>query len=348
MIKVILNPHWRRMDELFSPTAADRLKQFEIVWGRNEPIPDEEYHAALPSADVLIAAEPVVSADTLARAPNLRAVIEVSGAFPDTIDYRACEARGVEVLSCSPGFRSAVAEMGLAMTLAASRGLVREHEAFRSGQERWLDDCCDTDFTLFGANIGFVGFGQIARELTRLLAPFEVEISVFDPWLPETVARQFGVRTTDLTSLAATSQVLYVAAVPTARNKGLIDADILSAMPDKSVLVVLSRAHLVDFDALMDEAMSGRLTIATDVFPSEPLASDYPIRKLPNVLLSPHRAAAVAGGRHLIGDLILHDLAAISNGVKVRHLLRASPDKIADLSGVGDAMSVAAMASDRS
>ena len=90
-----------------------------------------------------------------------------------TIDYQACADRGVEILSCAPGFRSAVAEMVLAMTLSAARGLVREHEAFRTGKERWLEDCAQTDFTLFNASVGFVGFGQIAQEMTRLLAPSE-------------------------------------------------------------------------------------------------------------------------------------------------------------------------------
>ncbi|MEL7460896.1 MAG: NAD(P)-dependent oxidoreductase [Pseudomonadota bacterium] len=348
MTRLILDPHWRTMDELFSPKARDHLARFEVVWGQDAPIPADVLNDALPQADVLVAANPVVTQDTLARAPNLRAVIEVSGAFPDTIDYAACAARGVEVLSCSPGFRSAVAEMGLAMTLAASRGLVREHEAFRTGAERWLDDCTRTDFTLFGAALGFVGFGQIGQEMARVLAPFSPRISVFDPWLPDAVVRDFAVRSTDLMALAATSQVLYVTAVPTADNAGLISAEVLAAMPDHAVLVILSRAHLVDFDAVIAEAASGRLTVATDVFASEPLDTAHVLRALPGVVLSPHRAAAVRGGRHLIGDLILRDLTAIAQRDPTRHLAVASPDTIARLAGVGDAAAVADMAATRS
>ena len=347
MTTVILDPHWRTMDELFSPSAQAQLAKFDIIWGKDAPIPEEVLQENLPKTDVLVAASPMVTDKTLALAPKLKAVIEVSGAFPDTIDYAACAAAGVEVLSCSPGFRSSVAEMGLAMTLAATRGLVREHEAFRTGKERWLQDCVQTDFTLFGAPIGFVGFGQIAQEMARLLAPFGVEILVYDPWLPDHVARDFDVRNTDLKSLAATSKVLYVTAVPTAENEGLISADFLAAMADNSVLVILSRAHLVDFEAVVAQAKTGRLTVATDVFPTEPLAADHVLRTLPNVLLSPHRAAAVSGGRHLIGDLLLQDLRAIELGDPKRQLTVASLANIGTLAGVGDAISVANMANDR-
>lgn len=336
------------MDELFSPHAQEQLRAYDIVWGQDDPIPHDVLEQALPTADVLIAANPVITQATLSNASNLKAVIEVSGAFPDTIDYAACAEHGVEVLSCAPGFRSAVAEMGMAMTLSACRGLVREHQAFRGGTERWLEDCAASDFTLFNARVGFVGFGQIAQEMTRLLAPFGAQIAAFDPWLPEDVAKAFGVDLVTLNQLAEQSRVLYVTAVPTAENEGLVDRDVLAKMPDNAVLVILSRAHLVDFDAVVAEAATGRITVACDVFPVEPLAEDHQLRELPNVILSPHRAAAVPGGRHLIGDLILRDLRAIESGAPERQLLIAQADKIAALAGIGDAASVADMASKRS
>ncbi len=347
MTTVIVDAHWRRMDELFSPSSLERLSQYDIVWGRDEPIPHDVLWDALPKADVLIAANPVVSSETLGVAPNLKAVIEVSGAFPDTIDYAACANRGVEVLSCAPGFRSAVAEMGLAMALGATRGLVREHEAFRTGNERWLEDCAETDFTLFGARIGFVGFGQIAQETAKVMAPFAPEIRAFDPWLPEPVAQALGARLTDLEDLARWAQVLFVTAAPTAENRGLIGAEVLSHMPDRAHLVILSRAHLVDFEAVVAEAVSGRISVATDVYPSEPLAADHPLRTLPNVILSPHRAAAVPGGRQLIGEMICDDLDAMLAGDATRRLAKANAATIDSLAGVGDADKVGAMAVNR-
>lgn len=345
---VILDPHWRKVRELFTESAyAELEQQFEIVWGRDEPITEKLLQRAWPDAFAYVAATPLVDADRLASANALRAVIEVSGAFPDTIDYQACAEQNIEVLSCAPGFRNAVAEMGLAMALSLARGLVTEHELFRRGGENWLEDNTLTDFSLHGARVGFIGFGQIARELTRLLIPFNAQIKAYDPWLKQELADEYGVQLCPMDELADHSRCIFVTASPTADNAGLVTAQFMSTLADHSLLIVLSRAHLVDFNALTAEAVSGRLRIATDVFPTEPLPSTHPLRSAANALLSPHRAAAVKGGRQLIGDMILHDLHALATGSAARQLGVAEPDTINAVAGVGDASQVANMASSR-
>ena len=342
---LILDPDWRRMDELFSPTAkADLFEDYDVVWGQDGPIPSDALEQALPRANVLIAATPRVDADTLALAPHLRTIVEVSGAFPDTIDYAACFAAGIDVLSCAPGFRQSVAEMGLAMALAGARGLVAEHEAFRLGEEHWLADNPETDFTLFGAQIGFIGFGQIAQELTRLLAPFRPVVTAYDPWLPKTVAQESGITLMPLNDVLKSARCLFVTSVPTSDNYHLLNADRLELLRDNALLILLSRAHLVDFEALTAELDRGRIRACIDVFPSEPVAKDAVIRGQKSAILSPHRAAAVTNGRHLIGDMIMSDLRAIKAGSGKRQLSNASKATISALAGIGDATQVADMA----
>ncbi len=326
------------MAELFSQGTLLALREeFDVIWGRDEPISSDAFDAAWPSASALISATPTVTRRMLGEAPKLRAVIEVSGAFPDTIDYKACAARGVEVLSCAPGFRESVAEMGLAMALAGARGLVAEHEAFRTGNEGWLQENPATDFSLHGSRIGFVGFGQIARELTGLLAPFRPRVRAHDPWLAQEDVDQFDVELCRLEDLLKWSRCLFVTAVPTSRNKALISADMLALLPDHALVVLLSRAHLVDFDALVAAAMTGRIRVAVDVFPVEPLPQDHSVRQVSNVILSPHRAAAVQGGRHLIGDMILTDLKAMCSGESCRQLATSDSSRVELVAGVGNA-----------
>ena len=84
-------------------------------------MPREEIASLLPNATFYVASRPEMTASEVAQAPNLKATIEVSGAFRDGLDYGACFDKGIEVLSCSPGFRNAVAEMTLAMMLAGGR-----------------------------------------------------------------------------------------------------------------------------------------------------------------------------------------------------------------------------------
>jgi len=294
---VLLDPHWREIEELFSAGDLEDLKRrHQVIWGQNSPMPAAEIDAAIGQAEVWITSEPRAEKALLDKAQNLKAIIEVSGAFPATIDYDACFKRGIHVLSCAPGFRRAVAEMALGMAIAGGRGLVSEHEGFRRGSEAWLSDCVDRDFTLFGATVGFVGFGAIARETARLLEP----------------------------------------AAPTRENQGMIGAEFMGHMQTAALLVVISRAHLVDFAALTEAVSAGRIKAAIDVFPDEPLTQDHPLRHMEGVILSPHRAAAVKGGRQMIGELILADLERIERGDAPQDLGRATPEIVALVAGVSD------------
>ena len=333
---LILDQHFRTVDELFHPADFARLQStFHVEGGADHPMDTDKIADLLPDAEILIASRPALSANDVANAPNLKAVIEVSGAFHGELDYAACFERGIEVLSCSPGFRQSVAEMGLAMILSGARGLIAEHEAFRVGREAWLDDRSATDFTLYRQQVGLVGYGNIARELHRLLAPFASDVSFFDPWVDETSDAH---KCETLEVLFAENRVVVVTATPTAENRHAIDANLINRLHPGALLVLLGRAHVMDFEAALAAANSGHIIFATDVFPSEPVPMDHAMRKYKNVIFSPHRAAAVPGGRRLIGELILHDVEAILGGSSVRRLQRANPATVGALVAAQDAI----------
>ncbi|MEM8786686.1 MAG: NAD(P)-dependent oxidoreductase [Pseudomonadota bacterium] len=326
---LLFDPYFRSRAELFSDATFAALGDLcRIEAAADGPMDPAVIDAALPQAAFYVGARPALTRAQIEGASHLRAVIEVSGAFHAELDYSACFDAGVEVLSCAPGFRRAVAEMGLAMILAAGRGLVAEHEAFRAGREAWLDDRPATDFSLFGQRVGFVGYGNIARELHRLLAPFAPDVSFYDPWVAEAGD---AARHDDMGAVFAQSRVVVVTAAPTSQNRHGIGAEQIARMPPGAALVLLSRAHVLDFDAALAAARAGRITFATDVFPSEPVAKDHPLRRQPGVVLSPHRAAAVPGGRHPIGDMILHDIGALLSGAGTRLLQPADPARLTAL-----------------
>lgn len=326
---LILDNHFRTRDELFRGHVYEELAGVcEIHGGRDEPMARSEIADLLPDAAFYVAAQPELSAIEVAQAANLKATIEVSGAFREGLDYAACFDHGVEVLSCSPGFRNSVAEMTLAMMLAGGRGLVAEHEAFRDGNERWLDDRSATDFSLYRQTVGFIGYGEISREIHRLIAPFAPKVLAYDPYL---VADQAEVVSVGLPELVAKSRVVIVAAVPSEDTRGLLSAELIAQLQPAALVVVISRAWCTDFPALIAAAQSGQIQLATDVFPDEPLGSQDPLRASKNVILSPHRAAAVRGGRQLIGDMILHDVQAMLNGSDKRQLKRADPKMVEGL-----------------
>lgn len=318
---VILDQHPRKLEELFSPEDYERLaSRFELVGGQNWPLDQARLAQHLPDAFALVGSEPVLGLAELAAAPRLKAVIEVLGRFPATIDYAACASRNVAALSCAPGFRQSVAEMGLGLILACARGIVTEHERFRTGTERWLFDDARWDFSLYRQQIGFVGYGSIAREMSGLLSPFAPQIAAYDPWLSKSGADTGDVALASLADILTTSRCIVITASPTDENRGLIGAEEIAAMAPGTSVVLLSRAHLVDFDALLAAVRENRIRLATDVFPLEPVPDDHPVRNLRNLILSPHRAAAVPGGRHLIGKMIVDDLDLIRDGGQAQHL----------------------------
>lgn len=345
---IVLDAYWRQVSELFSEADFARLHTaFDVIWGQDAPIPADVLEGALPNAVALISANPQIGPQTLAAAPGLKAVIEVAGAFPASIDYAACAKKGVEVLSCAPGFRESVAEMAVAMALSGARGLVTEHELFRNGRENWLADHTERDFSLFDCPVGFVGFGSIAQETLRLLRPFRPIVRAYDPYLDEEAAEAKGVILASLDEVLSQSRCTFVMAAPTVENEGMIGARQLSRMPNGSLLVLASRAHLVDFDALLRDTTFGRIRAAIDVFPQEPVDKKSQMRFNPNLILSPHRAAAVKGGRHLIGKMIVDDLQDIAAGRGASRLLRAADRDVALVAGVSDSGPVADMASKR-
>jgi len=316
------------MPELFDPRDLARLAGFaEIVWGRDDPLPTAMLDELLPDLWSHVAVDPPLSRDRLARAARLRAILEVGGHFPSTIDYATCFARGIRVLSCAPAFAAQVAEMALTLTLGACRGMVSAHLDCLAGQEVWQGDR-PTDFTLFGQPVGFIGFGAIARALLPLLLPFRCSVKVHDPWLTASLITQAGCTPAGLDELLAVSRVIYVLAAPAPENRALLGSAELARMQPGALLVLISRAHLVDFAALTEALATGRIQAAIDVFPEEPMPLDAAIRRTANVILSPHRAASLRKERQAIGRMVVDDLELMAKGLAPVMMQAAQPEII--------------------
>ena len=325
----LLAPSFRTLDELFDPADLARLGNLcDLVWARDEPAPPEVIETAAANASFLIGTDACFDQLDLDRAPNLLACLEVAGSFPPSLDYDTCFARGIEVLSCAPAFRRLVAEMTLGFMIAGARGIVDGHEAFRNGTETWLGEDERFDFSLYGQTVGFIGFGSIAQECNRLLAPFGCDVLVYDPWQDADALASQGVTAMALNDVVARSRCLVIAASPTDENFHLIDGDAFSLMPKGALLVLISRAHLVDFAALQTAIEQQRIRAALDVFPAEPVPPDDPIRAWPNTILSAHRAAAVHHGRREIGRMVVDDIASMINGEAPRHMQRANESRV--------------------
>jgi len=323
---VIVDPSFREMREIFSPQEEARLRELvEVVWGRDEPMPLDEFRTVLRDA-LAVVSSGWRYGDVLDEAKSVRAIITVSGGWPPELDYGRCFERGIRVLSAAPAFAPAVAELALALALACSRDLVANDRAMRAGEEQWLQEGYDDTFLLFGKRVGFVGFGNVGRALHGLLSPFNCEVHAYDPWLTDAYLRAEGIEPIDLHELVETCRVIFVVATPTSENSSLLSRELLERIRPGAVLVLVSRAHVVDFDALTELVADGRFKAAIDVFPVEPLDLDHPIRSAESAVLSAHKAGVVPEALWEIGRLVVDDLEAIVRGLPPRRLQLAEPE----------------------
>lgn len=331
--KILLDPHFRRLETIFSTEDLGRVYATgNILWGKNEPITEQALEPLCDQIEVIITGG--WRYGTPARFPRLRAIIEVGGSFPSPqlLDYAYCFAHSIRVLSCAPAFGPAVAELGLGLALAATRQIAWTDRHFRHGEPNWSHTDFETAigdaFTLYGKQVGLIGFGGLARALRPLLAPFSCSVQVYDPWLTTTFLQRHGVAPVDLDTLLSSSRVIFALAIPSASNRTMLTREKLELIRPDAVFVLLSRAHVVDFEALTDLLAAGRFRAAIDVFPEEPLAPEHRIRQLEHVVLSSHRAGANREALHAVGRLVADDLEALRQGLIPTQLQIAQPEFI--------------------
>jgi len=328
-LHVIVDPSFRTMDEIFTPEDRAHLYEIaDVIWGKDEPMPLDQFEAALPEADAIICCLWRYGRDILPKAKKLRAIISVEGVFPlnDDLDHDTCFAHNIRVLSIAPTFARQVAEFSLGMAIAACREISLGDRNFRDGTEKYLHAGNVGTYMLYDKSVGFIGFGSIARALKPLLAPFNVSMSAYDPYLTDGFIRSQGVRPTTLDDLLQNSRFIFVLASPTVENRAFLSRPQLEQIQPNSVLVLMSRAHVVDFDVLTELVLAGRFRLATDVLPIEPLPADHPIRHADNAILSGHRAGSVREGLHEIGQMVVDDLEAVLRGLPPQRLTVLQPE----------------------
>jgi phosphoglycerate dehydrogenase-like enzyme len=120
--------------------------------------------------------------------------------------------------------------------------------------------------------------------------------------------------------------VIFVLATPSSQNRALLSRSRLELIRPDAVLVLVSRAHVVDFEALTALVLDRRFRAGIDVFPTEPLALDHPIRNAPGAVLSAHRAGTAPETLFELGDRVVDDLEAIVRGLPPRRLQLAEPE----------------------
>lgn len=227
-----------------------------------------------------------ITAAALKEAGTIKVIAITHWFSPELIG--ACTEAGVELIDVTWPCSQAVAEWSLGSIINGLRKTDYFDREMKKGQwPAWSG----TAGQLNGSTVGLVATGRIGTCLLKYLAPFDVEVLVFDPYLTPERERELGVKSVDLQTVMCSCDVIALHAPNTPETKNMIGKEQLAAMKDGALLVNGARSFLIDSDAFRDEIKSGRIRAALDVFDSEPLGPEEKyLCALDNVILTPHIA----------------------------------------------------------
>ncbi len=327
--RIFLAPAPRRVGEILDDSDLARLACLgDLVIHEEGPVTDAVFEEKAADATIIIGQIDLPKA-RLDSAHNLRAVINVEGNFLPNIDYEHAFRCGIRVLNVSPVFAEPVAEVALGMALDLARGISRSDRYFRQGIEKYGLDANRDAYSLHRQQIGFIGMGDLGRAILPLLTPFSPRVMAYDPWLPSDYLESLGCEPASLSTVLTQSRVIFVVAGVTSQNQGFLGASEFASMPSNASLILVSRAGVVDFDAMLDAVESGHIRVATDVFPQEPLPANHRARRLDGILLSPHQAGAMDDALRQIGKRAVADAELIAQGLPPIMCKVAQPETVA-------------------
>ncbi|MFI8517597.1 D-2-hydroxyacid dehydrogenase family protein [Streptomyces sp. NPDC085481] len=257
-----------------------------------------------------------VDAALLKRLPRLRLLV-TSGLRNASIDLAAARAQGVTVCGTASSSEPPT-ELTWALILGLARQVHTESRALREGGP-WQST---VGADLAGRTLGLVGLGKIGGRVARIGAAFGMDVVAWSPNLTDERAAEHGVRRAgSLHGLLGDSDVVSLHMVLSDRTRGLLGEPELRAMRPGAYLVNTSRAGLVDGAALLRALREGWIAGAgLDVYETEPLPADDPLRSLPNVLALPHLGYVTEGNYARYFGQAVEDIEAFLAGAPVREL----------------------------
>lgn len=252
----------------------------------------EEFVAALAGSDALIVrSATTVSRDMLGLAPQLRAIGR-AGVGVDNVDIPAASERGIAVFNAPGGNTIAAAELTMALLITVARKVSAAEASLRAGS--W-DRAAFKGVELRGKTLGLIGAGRIGGEVAIRCQAFGMGVIVYDPYLTEDRADQLGVQLATLDDVLEGGDFISIHVPLTDETRGICGFEAMTKMKPSAFVVNASRGGVVDETALAEALRSGAIAgAALDVYETEPLPDDSPLRDAPNLVLTPHLGASTA------------------------------------------------------
>jgi phosphoglycerate dehydrogenase-like enzyme len=302
--RVFRDETFARMCELFEVTVNDTGAELDAA---------EVAHWAAGCAGIVTGGgSRALAEEVFVNAPDLKIIAHSAGSVkflvtPAMIDQYLLP-RGIVLFSANKAIALNVAESAVGMLIMASRRWV-DHNAHYHQTGKWRSpDIPINGQYLRGCKLGLISASAVAREVIRLLQGWDIEFLVYDPYLSEQAAAALGVREVELNELFEEADHVSVHAPKLPETDNLIGGEQLRLLRDGAAFVNTARGSVIDEQALIEEAQTGRIFVALDVTEPEPPAPDHPFQHMPNVYISPHTAGAGYFGYLRIGETTVQAL----------------------------------------
>ncbi|WP_330208803.1 MULTISPECIES: hydroxyacid dehydrogenase [unclassified Pseudomonas] len=270
-------------------------------------ISSEELEAIIRAEqpDAIIVRQGQLTRSMIEASSKLKSIAK-HGVGYNTIDIQAAAERGIPVSIAAGANAQSVAEHAFALMFSVARQTALLDARMRDGH--W-DKSSANGIELFGKTLGLVGLGSIGSILMDLVAPLNMKVKVYDPYLKQLPERGHVEREDDFDRLLAESDIISLHCPLTDANYNLIGAAQLARMRPGSILINTARGELIDTEALV-EALSERKIAGAglDTFNPEPPPSDSPLWGLPTLVATPHVGANTSEARDRVGLVSLQQI----------------------------------------
>lgn len=324
MLRTALVMHPVVRDELLREDHLARLERAVALVSREPARSVEALGPELSRIEVLITSWgcPPVDGAVLERMPKLKLIAHLAGSVKGFLDD-AVWRRGILVTNAVAANAVPVAEYTLAAILFANKRVLqlsRAYQSYRENRAPWTREAPDVGN--YRKTVGIVGASQVGRLVMRLLQPFDMDVLLYDPYVPPLAARELRVSKVTLSELLGRSNVVSLHAPLLPETRHMLGRRELSLMKDGSTLINTARGALVEPTALEAELASGRLFAVLDTTEPEVLPPDSPLYELPNVFLTPHIAGSLGREAERLTDYLVAEVERFARGVSLKYLVR--------------------------
>ncbi|MCE9565367.1 MAG: phosphoglycerate dehydrogenase [Planctomycetes bacterium] len=270
---------------------------------------EDELIAALAGVEATVAGSEPYSPRVFAAHPQLKVVARVGVGY-DAVDLAAATKSGAAVTIAPNTNQGSVAEHAFALMLAFTRHIPARHGAIAAGGwPRFMS------LPMRGRTLGLAGLGRIGKAVALRALAFEMKVIAFDPFPDTAFCAAHGIGLVSFDQLLAESDFLSLHLPMSAETRHIINRDTLSKMKPGAVLVNTSRGGLVCEADLLTALQGGRIAGAVlDVFEEEPTPADNLLRKLPNVVFTPHAAGVDVQSLHDMARSAAEAVASLRRG----------------------------------